>query len=115
MRSASSRGRCASTLVIAELLRAFGARSEEKLVTEIGLLSNLRLFVVVSASFALQLWIHHSALLARVFRTQPITLVQCLVWIALGSLPLVALEIRKWVGRRANPHPLKRSPRFNAS
>jgi P-type Ca2+ transporter type 2C len=89
-----------SVLVFAELLRAFGARSEDKLVTEIGLFSNLRLFAVVAASFALQLWIHHVPVLERVFGTEPISLAQCLTWIALGALPLFALEASKWIRRR---------------
>ncbi len=48
-----------SALVIAELMRAFGARSNTRTIWEVGLLSNLRLFAVVSVSFGLQLVIHY--------------------------------------------------------
>jgi len=44
-----------STLIVAELLGAFGVRSERQIVWQIGLFSNQQLFVIVAASFALQL------------------------------------------------------------
>jgi len=97
----SARNAAFSTLVFAELLRSFGARSDTKLVHEIGLFSNLRLFAIVAASFGLQVWIHHSAFLGRLFRTEPISLGHCAVLIGLGSVPLLILEARKWVRRRS--------------
>ena len=88
-----------SVLVIAELLRSFGARSDTRTVWEVGLLSNIRLFVIVAASFSLQLLIHHAPVLEQLFGTEPISMAQCLAWIALGSVPLVLLEARKWTLR----------------
>ena len=88
-----------SALVIAELMRAFGARSNVRTVWEVGLLSNLRLFAVVAVSFGLQLVIHHLSLLELLFGIEPITLGQCIWWIVLGLIPLTALEARK-VARR---------------
>lgn len=88
-----------SVLVIAELLRSFGARSETRTILEIGLLSNLRLFLVVAVSFALQLAIHHTPVLEHLFGAEPITLEQCLVWIVVGATPLVVLELRKVITR----------------
>ena len=58
-----------------------------------------------AASLALQVWIHHSSRLGDLFGTQPITLVECSAWIALGAVPLLVLELgksaRRWV--RAEP------------
>ncbi|MBY0275849.1 cation-translocating P-type ATPase [Candidatus Binatia bacterium] len=88
-----------SVLVIAELLRSFGARSETRTILEVGLLSNLRLFLVVAVSFALQLAIHHTPVLEHLFGAEPITLAQCLVWVVVGAMPLVVLELRKIVTR----------------
>ena len=88
-----------SVLVIAELLRTFGARSEVKTIWQVGLLSNLRLFVIVAASFALQLAIHHIPALQMLFGTEPISLRQCVAWLALGSLPMIILELRKVLRR----------------
>jgi Ca2+-transporting ATPase len=84
-----------SALVIAELLRSFGARSNEQTVLQVGLFSNMRLFIIVVASFALQLLIHHLPVLERLFGTEPISFAQCLAWVVLGSVPLVVLEIGK--------------------
>jgi Ca2+-transporting ATPase len=86
--------------VFAELLRAFGARSDTKLVHEVGLLTNLRLFAIVTVSFALQIWIHHSTALEKLFDTRPISLRQCLAWIAVGAIPVLVLDLRKWMRRR---------------
>lgn len=44
--------------------------------------------------------IHHAPLFERFFGTEPISLVQCIAWIGLGYLPLMALEGVK-VARRA--------------
>jgi Ca2+-transporting ATPase len=99
---ASARDAAFSTLVVAELLRAFGARSDVKLVSEVGLLSNLRLFVIVAVSFALQIAIHHSETLGRVFGIAPVSWAECLGWIGLGCVPLVVLEARKAWRRRTS-------------
>lgn len=90
-----------SVLVIAELLRSFGARSETRTILEVGLLSNLRLFLVVIVSFALQLGIHHTPVLEHLFGAEPISLAQCVVWVAVGATPLFLLELRKKITR---PH-----------
>jgi len=98
---ANARNAAFSVLVFAELLRAFGARSETKTVFEIGLLSNLRLFLVVGASFVLQLAIHHTPWLERLFDTSPISLLQCLAWLALGAFPATVLDLVKVWRRRS--------------
>ena len=48
-----------TVLVIAELLRSFGARSSTRTVWQVGLLSNIRLLLIVMVSFGFQLAIHH--------------------------------------------------------
>lgn len=90
-----------TALVIAELLRAFGARSNSKTLFELGLLSNLGLFLIVAASFSLQLLIHHVAALRALFSIEPLTWEQCVAWMGLGLIPLTILELRKvWQRRR---------------
>jgi Ca2+-transporting ATPase len=96
---ADARDAAFSALVIAELLRAFGARSETRTVWQVGLLSNMQLFVIVMASFALQLAIHHLPALQALFGTSPISLGQCAAWVGLGSVPLLVLELRKVLRR----------------
>ncbi|MGZ4995357.1 MAG: cation-translocating P-type ATPase, partial [Methylobacter sp.] len=88
-----------TALVIAELLRSFGARSEQRTLWQIGLLSNLRLFLIVAVSFALQLAIHHVPMLQKLFQIEPVSLNQCVSWIGVGFIPLIVLELRKIIRR----------------
>ena len=90
--------------MIAELLRAFGVRSDTHTVWQMGLLSNVQLFVIVMASFALQLAIPHLSALPALFGTTPISLGQCVAWVGLGSLPLLVLELRKVEAGRQEVH-----------
>lgn len=86
-----------ATLVFAELLRAFGGRSETKPVWRISLFSNINLAIVVSASFGLQVWSHHNEMLGSFLKTSFLSLADCLVLLAVGAMPLVMLEIIKVV------------------
>jgi len=92
-----------AALVFAELLRAFGARSDTRPVWRIPLLTNINLAIVVAGSFALQLFTHSFAPLARLFKTSTLRWRDCLLLIAVSFIPLLALEFLK-VLRRA---PLK--------
>jgi Ca2+-transporting ATPase len=103
---AQARNAAFSALVIAELLRSFGARSNTQPIWEIGLFSNMRLFVIVAASFMLQLLIHHLPVLETLFGTEPISLAQCVAWIMLGAIPSLVLEVGKVV-RRSQQTPLQ--------
>jgi Ca2+-transporting ATPase len=88
-----------TALVIAELIRSFGARSNYRTVWQMGLFTNLRLFLIVVASFLLQLAIHHIPMLQALFDIEPITLYECVAWIGVGFIPLTILEMLK-VGRQ---------------
>jgi Ca2+-transporting ATPase len=92
---AAARNAAFSVLVFAELLRALGARSENLPIWRIGVFSNLRLSLVIAASFALQVALHHVGALQRVFQTQPISRQEYVIWIALAALPLATLELWK--------------------
>ena len=84
-----------SVLVTAELLRAFGARSDTKTIWQVGVFSNIRLFLIVSISFSLQILIHHIPILREIFGISEVSLKQCLLWVALGMVPLMILEAQK--------------------
>ncbi|TKS60594.1 MAG: hypothetical protein EWM73_03085 [Nitrospira sp.] len=92
-----------AVLVFAELLRAFGARSETKPVWRISLLSNLNLAIVVSVSFGLQVWSHHNATLGRFLKTSYLSLADCVLLLAVGAIPLVMLELVKVVRQARRP------------
>jgi P-type Ca2+ transporter type 2C len=84
-----------ATLVFAELLRAFGARSETKPVWRVRMLSNLNLLLVVALSFTLQVWSHHNALLAKFLKTVFMDFNDCFMLLAVSAIPLVVLELVK--------------------
>lgn len=111
---AQARNAAFSALVIAELLRAFGARSNEKTVWQIGLFSNMRLFVIVAASFVLQLLIHHLPMLETLFGTEPVSVAQCAAWIVLGAIPLIVLELGK-VFRQSSTPPIQTRTGYSVS
>ncbi|MBC8011717.1 MAG: cation-transporting P-type ATPase, partial [Burkholderiales bacterium] len=84
-----------TVLVFAELLRAFGARSETKPVWRIPLTTNLPLLGVILGSLALQVWSQHSAFLGGFLKTETMPFAQCLAYLALGAVPLLGLELLK--------------------
>jgi P-type Ca2+ transporter type 2C len=86
-----------AVLVFAELLRSFGVRSATKPVWRISLFSNLNLAIVVTLSFALQVWSHHNETLGRFLKTATMSLSDCLMLLAVGVIPLAVLEAVKFV------------------
>lgn len=53
------------------------------------------MLAVVLVSFIVQLLIHHVPAMQAMFGIAPISIGQCLAWIALGTIPLILLEARK--------------------
>jgi Ca2+-transporting ATPase len=102
-----------AVLVFAELLRAFGARSATKPLWRIAPFLNRHLLAVVALSFGLQVWSQHNATFGRFLRTTPLSFADCFILLALGAIPLVALEAVKVV-RHALPHavPIKNTAAF---
>lgn len=84
-----------AVLVFAELFRSFGARSALKPVWRIPLFTNVNLVLVVAISFGLQVWSQHSETLGRFLRTSSMPLADCFVLLAVGAIPLLALELAK--------------------
>ncbi len=84
-----------AVLVFAELLRSFGARSDTRFIWEIGLGTNLRLLAVVVGSIALQIVSHHVDWLGSLLHTTTIPLIDCVVLLMIGTIPLVVLEVGK--------------------
>jgi Ca2+-transporting ATPase len=84
-----------AVLVFAELLRSFGARSETKPVWRIPLFTNANLVIVVVISFGLQVWSQHNAALGSFLKTSYMPFTNCLLLIAVGTIPLLILEVVK--------------------
>lgn len=89
-----------AVLVFGELLRAFSARDAVRPFWEVGVFSNVRLLGVVVVSCVVQIGIHHMAATQQLFQIGALSAIDCVLSIAIGSIPLVALELTKIVRRR---------------
>ena len=96
---AHARDAAFSVLVMAELCRAFGARSATRTVWQVGCVSNPQLVVIVLASLALQCALHALPPLQGLFGTTPVSLSHYGAWLLLGSIPLLVVELAKVVRR----------------
>jgi Ca2+-transporting ATPase len=88
-----------STLVFAELFRAFAARSTKRLFWEVGAFTNLRLLAVVLISIFLQLGIHHLPATQKLFEIGDLALADCAFAVLVALIPVSALELIKLVRR----------------
>jgi len=88
-----------SVLVFGELLRAFSARDPNRPFWEIGLFSNMKLFLIVMLSITVQLGIHHAPATQELFSISPLSLADCALSLTVGAFPLVVLELEKVVKR----------------
>ncbi len=102
----AARSTAFATLVFAQLLLAFGFRSETRTVWETGFLSNLKLGGVVLASFLFQVWSHHNPWLGAFLKTSRMPWADCLALVPLALIPLAGLEGLKLVTRQ------RRTPGF---
>jgi Ca2+-transporting ATPase len=99
---ADARNAAFTVLVFEELFRSLSARSDTKIVWEVGLLSNFRLLAVVAGTVGLQLLIHNVRPLAAVFGSGPVTLDSYIMWVGLALAPVTVLELTKLARRRAD-------------
>jgi Ca2+-transporting ATPase len=88
-----------STLVFGEVLRAFAARSTTRLFWEVGPFTNLRLLAVAAVTIGVQLAIHHTPFIQKLFQIQALSLADCLLSLGLGLIPVTVLELAKLVQR----------------
>ena len=93
----TARASAFAVLVFAELLRSFGVRSETKPVWRISLFTNVNLVIVVAISFGFQVWSQHNATLGRFLKTAFMPLADCFLLLAVGTIPLLTLEMVKIV------------------
>lgn len=90
-----------TVLVIAQLFHCVAIRSERYSLFSIGLFSNPALVVAILATVLAQLAVIYLPPLNTVFRTVPLSATQLGTCFALGSVVLVAVELEKFVRRRA--------------
>lgn len=84
-----------STIVTAELLRAYSSRSSKKTILEIGVFSNSNLNKATLISFALLLGVIYIPFLRPIFHTQALDLNSWIIVIGFSIIPLVTGELFK--------------------
>lgn len=92
---AEARNLAFTVIVLAELFRAFAARSVTKTFWEVGAFTNMRLLAVVVVSALTQIGIHHIPATEYLFQLEPISLSDCILSVAAGLFPVTALELKK--------------------
>ena len=90
-----------AVLVYAELLRSFGVRSATLPIWRIPLLTNVSLLVVVIGSFALQVFSQQNDTVGRLLKTAPVPFQLGLLYLAIGAVPLIVLELLKLLRKPA--------------
>ncbi|MEO7424842.1 MAG: cation-translocating P-type ATPase [Fibrobacteria bacterium] len=95
-----------TTLVFAELLRSLGARSETKPLWKLSPRGNLPLFAVVALSITAQILLHQYPVLEKVLKTVPLSVPECLAFLALGAVPLLVMELVKAARARGAAAPV---------
>jgi P-type Ca2+ transporter type 2C len=91
-----------TTLVFAELFRAFAARSDTLTFRQVGAFTNLPLVGVIVASVLLQLALLHIPAAAGLFSLAPLSWKALALALALGLIPVSTLELAKLLrGQRA--------------
>lgn len=90
-----------TTLCFAQLYHVMAIRSETLSLFSIGLWSNKPLLLAVVATVLLQLMVVYTPYFNRLFHTEPLSGMELLAVFAVSGLAFVAVEIEKWVKRRA--------------
>jgi Ca2+-transporting ATPase len=101
-----------TTLVLAELLRAFAARSERLTLWEVGAVSNLRLVLVVAASAGLQLALYGVDALGGWLYGGTLEASHLVVALAAALVPVSVLELAKLARRSVRRARAQRSARL---
>jgi Ca2+-transporting ATPase len=89
-----------TVLTLAQMFHVLAIRSERESLFTLGLLSNWPLLGAVLLTFALQLATIYVPVLNPIFRTEPLTLTELSLCLALSSVVLVAVETEKALIRR---------------
>jgi Ca2+-transporting ATPase len=84
-----------AVLVYAEILRSFGARSEDKPIWTIPRFTNNNLLIVVGVTMGLQVWSQHSTSFGNFLKTPTIPFGYNFILLGIGAIPLLVLEVAK--------------------
>ncbi|MCX5716208.1 MAG: calcium-transporting P-type ATPase, PMR1-type [Candidatus Omnitrophica bacterium] len=93
-----ARARTAAFIVLscAQLFHSFNCRSMTESLFKLGIFTNKKLVSAVIISFVLQMAAVYVPFLQRIFKTEPLGLLDWVFVIVISSFPLWAMELWKW-------------------
>ena len=89
-----------TALCLTQLGHVLAIRSEKESLFKMGLFSNKPLLGAVVLTFVMQMATIYAPFLNPIFKTEPLSLVELLIVLALSSIVFVAVEIEKIIKRR---------------
>lgn len=99
-----ARARTAAFIVLAcaQLFHSFNCRNMTESLFKIGIFTNKKLILATSVSFLLQMAVVYLPFAHKVFKTEPLGLLDWILVVAISSFPLWAMELVK-LARKARP------------
>ncbi|MGZ8982623.1 MAG: calcium-translocating P-type ATPase, PMCA-type [Methylotenera sp.] len=89
-----------TVLTLAQLAHVMAIRSEKESLFSIGIFSNLPMAAAVTVTFTLQMATIYVPAFNRIFKTEPLSMGELALCLALSSVVFFAVEIEKWLMRR---------------
>ena len=89
-----------TVLSLSQLGHVMAIRSDRQFLFTLGIFSNKPLLGAVLVTFALQLTVIYLPVANRMFKTQPLTLNELLICVALSLVVLTAVEIEKFIKQK---------------
>lgn len=89
-----------TTLTLSQMGHVLAIRSERESFFQQGPLSNLPLLGAVALTFTLQMATIYVPLLNAIFKTEPLSMSELALSLALSSVVFIGVEIEKWLVRR---------------
>jgi Ca2+-transporting ATPase len=91
-----------SVLCFSQLGHVMSIRSESESIFKIGVLSNKPMLGALLLTVGLQLMIIYTPYFNDIFRTEPLTLFELAITLAVSAIVFWAVEIEKWIKRKRN-------------
>ncbi|HKO76163.1 MAG TPA: cation-translocating P-type ATPase [Flavobacterium sp.] len=89
-----------TVLCLSQMGHVMAIRSERESIFKIGLLSNKPMLGALLLTVILQMMIIYTPFFNTIFKTQPLTLYELVITIAVSSIVFCAVELEKWTKRK---------------
>jgi P-type Ca2+ transporter type 2C len=89
-----------TVITLSQLGHVMAIRSEKESLFSMGILTNKPLIAAVIATFALQMATIYVPVFNRIFKTQPLSMSELLICLALSSIVFIGVEVEKWFVRK---------------